>query len=366
MAFCTKCGRQLADGELCNCPGAVAARNNGIKNAPVSKQINSAQQTFNPAPNGFGTSSNTGSSMNFNSDGIKGKANDFFVNLGVADSEQQSLGIFERNKKIVPDCVSKHDGEIPIKQYDIAKLRTRSAFARAEGRLQVTNKRILFRAAGKSIRGKTTLQEEFEIDKVTGVEIRKDYRFNLFNAILILLVSALVGAIGAGIAYGLCEALHKADFIIQLFSIIFGIGVFVGNIIIGILFMKQNKFKRYYAPRIAATALAIGNLLGSMEGYSIDEDVFVVFAVPLALLLLFLIFLISFTPNLAVTVKTSEAFSAIEIRHRELGGKNGGVYTGFKEVIPWTDTDAAIRELGALIDDLHMSGDKAIVKWKKD
>ena len=46
--------------------------------------------------------------------------------------------------------------------------------------------------------------------------------------------------------------------------------------------------------------------------------------------------------------------------------KNHNEYTGFSEVLPWTDTDKAINEIGAMIDDLQTMGDYAIEKWKEE
>lgn len=49
--------------------------------------------------------------------------------------------------------------------------------------MQVTNKRVIFRAAGRSIGGRTTLQHEFSIGDISGVEARSDYKFSLLYLI---------------------------------------------------------------------------------------------------------------------------------------------------------------------------------------
>lgn len=41
-------------------------------------------------------------------------------------------------------------------------------------------------------------------------------------------------------------------------------------------------------------------------------------------------------------------------------------YSGFAEILPWTDTDIAIKEVGTIIDDIKTMGDAAIEKWKQD
>lgn len=55
---------------------------------------------------------------------------------------------YEYNIPIVPECVQPIENEVVVKQYNIAKLRSRLKFMKADGRLMVTNRRVLFRAAG--------------------------------------------------------------------------------------------------------------------------------------------------------------------------------------------------------------------------
>ena len=66
--------------------------------------------------------------------------------------------------------------------------------------------------------------------------------------------------------------------------------------------------------------------------------------------------------------KTKASGDTIQIRKKQhcLFHKQPIEYTDFSEVLPWTDTDKAILELGALINDLQTMGDMAIEKWKED
>jgi hypothetical protein len=61
--------------------------------------------------------------------------------------------------------------------------------------MQVTNKRVIFRAAGRSVGGRTTLQHEFAIDEIAGIEARNNFKFSflyLIFAILILSLASLI------------------------------------------------------------------------------------------------------------------------------------------------------------------------------
>ena len=88
---------------------------------------------------------------------------------------------FERNVPIIPDCIQPEADEKVVKQYNIAKLRTRLKGMKAEGRLMVTNRRILFRATGTSLTGNIAQEHQFNIDELGGIEMHKDYKFSILS-----------------------------------------------------------------------------------------------------------------------------------------------------------------------------------------
>ena len=84
--------------------------------------------------------------------------------------------------------------------------------------------------------------------------------------------------------------------------------------------------------------------------------------------------MVCWRPNLVIAIKTDGTGNntgAVLIRrkpnflefffHRASGSEE---YSGFSEVMPWVDTDVAMDELGAMIDDLQKLGDVGIQKWK--
>ena len=70
----------------------------------------------------------------------------------------------------MPDLIAPCEQEIPIKQYQLCNARSRLRGLWQEGRIQVTNKRILFRLSGRSWIGRAMSHTEFTIDEVAGVE----------------------------------------------------------------------------------------------------------------------------------------------------------------------------------------------------
>ena len=115
--------------------------------------------------------------------------------MGIGSPERNATDTYERGMKIVPACIRPVKNEATVKQYNIAVLRNLFKFERAEGRIQVTTKRVIFRAAGRSIGGRTTLQQEFAINEIAGMEARKNYKFSfiyLIFAVIIFLFADLI------------------------------------------------------------------------------------------------------------------------------------------------------------------------------
>jgi len=130
-----------------------------------------------------------------NSDSILGiLARKMKNKMGIGSPERNAMDTYEHGMPIVPECVSVKEGEIPIKQYNVAVLKNLFKFERAEGRMQVTNKRVIFRAAGRSIGGRTTMQHEFDINEIGGIKANNNFRFSFFYLIIALLIIDFTGS----------------------------------------------------------------------------------------------------------------------------------------------------------------------------
>lgn len=309
--FCTKCGKPLDENGKCNC---------------------SQQEAISKIKGAFGR---TADQINF----------------------------LERDKKIVPDCVMADDGETPIKQYKVARLRSKIRGQYAEGRLQITNKRLLFRAAGTSNLGKTIAQQEFDVNKISGIDIKKGSKISILN----IIGSAFLSFVLTTELQSTFEALYlKTAFLSTLLAII----LFAACVVI--FFALKRKFWI----KLAAFSCGIGALLGSTASSLSAWDI--VYGLELVNFKNILIFILAigwfyillqvcFVPDLIITVKTEGASEAIQIRRKVWGMfmRQPQEYTGFSEVLPWEDIDQAVNELGAIINDLQTMGDLAIDKWKE-
>jgi hypothetical protein len=115
--------------------------------------------------------------------------------MGIGSPERNATDTYERGMQIIPSCISANENEIPVRQYNIAVLRNLLKFERAEGRMQVTNKRVIFRAVGRSVRGRTTLQHEFAIDEIAGIEAINNFKFSFLYLIFAILIIAFASLI---------------------------------------------------------------------------------------------------------------------------------------------------------------------------
>ncbi len=314
MAYCSRCGRPIADGEICVC-----------SRPKKTVGVNELRQFTAKFKN----------------------------KMGIGTPESNSMGVYERGRKIVPECIATNENEIPIKQYDLAILRTRAVFQRAEGRLQVTNQRLIFRATGRSLVGPLSQQYEFSISDLAGVEIRTDYHFSLLNWFLATLLLAVVAFFGMNFLTAFNSLAMR-----RILSLVLGIGGFVP------FFLVHKEFP--------------GKLIFSTIGLCNLVFAFIVFGmakwmIPLMLigLVIYIInwVLVVFVKNLVLSVKTSAGNGAVQIRRSRINLFNQNAeneFTGFAEVIPWTDAEVASREIGALIDDIQIMVDSAIEKTRVD
>lgn len=337
MAFCTKCGQPIEDGKPC---------------PYCNPQSNEKQKSEN------------GVDVKKVLEDIKKKNEEY----AVSDADR-----FERNKKIVPECIEANDGEIPIKQYDYVKLNSYKIVQRAEGRLQVTNKRLIFRAAGRAYNGPISFHTEFQINNIGGIEFKNTYKFSFINLLLAVLYTAIFGGIGALLGYQ-CDysdsgaaSFFKAMSVVYLFLVIAGILVYW----FGLGGNKKINSGRFWI-RQALIAPATCSLF--FYGYFGDNNFYMVIFSVAALSALINLFMMTFVIDLSTTIKSTGGNPAFEIKTVNSRGLLSIIFgsreepgnSGFTEIKPWRDTAKAIKEIGAIIDDIQTMGDAAIDKWKSE
>ena len=322
--FCTKCGKQLNEGEVCSC------RNSKPDDfiIDIEKIKSNTEKIFNS------------------------------VNSSIQDENED---IYERGKLIVPDCIYANEGEVPIKQYNFAKLKSLISLSSAECRLQITNKRILIRAAGTSVTGKTVLHQEFKVDEIAGFEIKKGQRFSLMHLLMLLFISTFFGVIGLGMG----TIFDKNKTVGLIFSVLGCLITSAAYILFEYVQHKNKNQNKIYPIKQAILSMSIGFVVGSvMNNYRIAS---VLVVLPLFVLCLYNAIHLVFAPSLTAIIKTKGGSPSHELRRKEINFilvPKREENSGFNQVLPWIDTDLVIQEIGTIIDDLQTIGDTAIEKWQ--
>jgi hypothetical protein len=347
MTFCTRCGKQIEEGQICDC----------------SKNTRNYNEIY------IGTNKSVLSRL---LEAIKNR-------MGIGDPDRNSTDTYERGSKIVPSCIKPCDGEVPIKQYNIAVLRNLFRFARAEGRMQVTNKRVIFRAAGRALGSKTVLQQEFAIDELAGIEAQKNYKFSLFHLIVGIIVASLVIGVCASILVGVNAGVSKKYYedrqawssnenrteknepkIESYFAMVKALTYIIGFIGWLAFFIINKKFLLKLAILGVSYAMFIGadiiSFISMVLKYGSDSiGIFVLIS---WILIIWTLMLYCIRPNFAIVFKTKGG-SAAPIKicadgHFSFFSNNTS--TGFLEVFPTKESEKAIREIGAILHDIQNFG----------
>ena len=367
-SFCSYCGRPLADGEVCGCQEPQTPQQEQFVEQPQQQPEQFVEQPQQPEQK-------TQAPINMDSikDTAKGLWERFKNQVGIGDPELNKGDAFEEDKQIVPECVKSNENEIPVKQYEVATLQSRVLgipFAKAKGRLQVTNKRLIFRAPGRTIAGRTTLQHEFAIDEVAGVEARREYAFNFGDLLLGIIVALLGGLVVNWLGSSLVDNMYQDGYAwTLLFTLAFGIAGFVPFFV----FKKKWLLKLLCIGGSLLPLFNNGSALRQLGQWkdqfvpSLFGTIFMVLFVVGLVIFIFNLLLYAIKPNLVLVIKTKAASEAINIRRKKfsLTGGDQSENTGYNEVLPGDDAELCIREINAMVNDIQKLGDFGIEKWKK-
>lgn len=289
-------------------------------------------------------------------------AKDFF---GLRESDvDKSADCFEYGKKIVPDVVDLCDGEIPIKQYEMGRIRKRSSLSWSNLRIQVTNKRLIQRTVGRSLTGKDVFQDEYAIDDIVGVQFSKGRQFSWGDFFLLFFLSYIVFYIGS-LILGIFirgSSSSEYDFIYKMQNVLqdtsempgfvtaFPIFLFIAYLVFVIYCLFYRKYSNNFLFSILAGFCAGFSVFAGTQLYLFFSIASLVFQIRFALL-----------PSINVIMKTK----SMQGTGANMLTKKGIVSIKVGSIVlPSKDTDTAIKELGAMITDIQKLGDFAIEKWQ--
>lgn len=362
--FCTQCGRPLAEGEICQCQMNYK-ENNGAGNQANTNAGPNTNNTGNYTENYAGNTANNsyqgttqdGAYRPYNGgqgyggtaqEGIKISTEDWVPIrklLGFGESDYNDVeGCFERGKQIVPELVAPGEGEIPVKQYHVCNARARGRGLWQEGRIQVTNKRVLFRLSGRTWIGRAMQHAEFDINEIAGVSISNGVRFALWDFMIGLIISLIAAGIG------------------QVFGALPAVLVFILGIALMVpFFIIKKKFLIKALILAASAGMLMSNVGKCLAAWKFGFVKFGTFLTVVTMILFFIaLFLYALKPALSIQVMTKCASaSPIYIWHRQ------SVVSAI-EILPGEDADEATEELGSLIHDIQSMGMAGVSKWREE
>ncbi len=424
--YCSYCGTYHEDGEVCSCPEAQAALASKAADAGANafsqgtysqggfNQYNGAQGGFNPgAQGGFnpGTqgnynagaqgSYNAGAQGSYNpgaqgsynagaqggynpgtqggynpgygqggyqpvpTESFREKVRKLATKVGFGSEDSYGKGAYETGASIVPDCLDLSDGEKPVRQYTVARMNNRILgipYEWAKGKLQLTNKRLVFRAPGSGMAGRTCLNYEFSVDEIAGVSAHRRYVFQAWA----LFVGLLLSAIGAGVFSLLVmrTVIRAYDSRIMM-AVLCGLLLGLGGIVPSFLLNKRWFLKLLglglSVPTLGFTWMVLrgGRGFSRFIGFLFLLCTFIAF-----LIWAFTLIRASLRPDLVLQIQSKTAQPSIDIRRR--GMHAFGLFgSGYTEIMPVEDVEDCIRELNAIIIDIQKLGDDAVEKWQK-
>lgn len=327
--FCPYCGRPLSDGQKCSCAQSASAQT----------------PEFN---------------INIDKAAVKSFFEKMKNRMGLGDPESNKTDAYEKKKKIVPECIRANEGEIPVKQYEIAKLRNRLIgipYSTARGRMQVTNKRVIFRAPGRCIAGRTTLQHEFAIDEIAGIEARREFSFSFWD----LLFGSWGVALGGAVMTWFLLTITNQNPVALTF-----LGFLFGAALICPFFLVK---KLWFLKLIGLGGACMSFFTTSMALRGFLNGLYIFFGILATIITIFCMVVFAIKPNLVLSIKTKSASDGISIKRKKAPfflffGGNVEENTGFTEVLPLDDAEKCIREINAMVTDIQKLGDFGIEKWK--
>lgn len=345
--FCNMCGRPLGEGETCECQ----KQDNELQKEKEPLERENAENDIFELLKSFGEKlgeylDKIHYFISGNSERKSGSGKIMLRNLfgfSKEDYIEDPGDCYERGKLITPDLVQPCGQEIPIRQYDICAARSFIRGLWQEGRLQVTNKRVLFRLSGRNWVGKAQTSIEFALDEIAGVNIKRIHKLSWMSVYFNCLIASVFMGIGGFFA-------NKA--------LIFGMLISLMMILLTMITLKGH-----YRFKMMIFAYAIPNIFSYFQS---NETGYMWGWLGATCILgwIVLLLLASLRPSMDIVIMARCAESGpIMVKRENIFGK---VFNFGMEILPGRDADRAIDELGAMINDIQKFGDYGIKKWKKE
>lgn len=273
------------------------------------------------------------------------------------------------NKTIAPI-----DGEVSIKGYLCTSFSSFFFGIKANGYLEVTNKRLLFQAVGTgATRHSSVIHSEVPISEVVGINIYKGKAFNLFRLLGGLLIGLLTAVVSGFISTYLLSTFRNSPVFYQFIVWAFFPGAiflayFYKNGTIGMQSQTETDSTDDSMKELLIAYLGVGFLvpLGQTSMGYYNQFGTAGLALGLAILSqLYILYRFSRRPAFSLHVHSKSASNAIvRITGPSPMGMANSAAAKALTAKPGKDSMLVLKELGALITDVQNMGEYGVGKWK--
>jgi len=291
----------------------------------------------------------------------------------------------ENDLLIVPDIIIPTATEVPIRQYHIANLRNMFRITRAIGHMQVTSKRLIFRAHEQASDSKTTVLREVNVNEITGLETANGYRFSPVRlGIGLLTIAAAASTIMLAILaftnlaiitpentaplstpeffrWSFTWFVNGVSIRISHVSLIVGLTIGFAGIALFFLLRGMLWFK----------LVLLGASIGGFFTASLTTNLYSYVLLGLSLMInIFGLALFTTISDLIISAHLKSGSEINMVRAKKTspslfqGHTQAG--TGYTEVASTAEVERVISELGAIISDIQTQGDTAAEIWRTD
>jgi hypothetical protein len=265
--------------------------------------------------------------------------------------------------KLLKESVTPAEGEASVKAYHCTYYKSWLLGLSASGYLEVTNKRVIFQACGKSSAGTSIIHSEVPIADVSGISTYKGTYFSIGH----LLAAVVASFIAFSLVPFVITIVQDYD---TLIYVRWGIALlgFVGSFFVS----KQSIWRCVLVSSSASALLVVGiissffNFLGSIFGFGNGSNNWsILLGFLVAIYALICLFWYARRPTFSLSV-SSKGGSSTPIN---ISGATGiGIFdiAAGKALTaePADEAEKLLKELGAVILDIQTLGDFGISKWK--
>ena len=268
---------------------------------------------------------------------------------------------------ILNKSVTACDGEVTVKTYQCSYFNSILLGFKADGFVEVTNKRLLFQAIGKGSSKKSIIHSEVPLPEVVGINIYKGQGFNIFRLLLGIIILSLITFIGGIILDTLFSSMSDSPTLFQF--IVWGLAL----VMTYLAYQTQKPSSTGHTEKdqswleILYYGLALGFLspvlksIGSFyQSYGSAKPAAV------AALVLFIYALIKFAKKPAFSLSIhSRSGSETIVKITGTSPMGAGNKSAIKSLTakPGPDSDLVLKELGAVVSDIQNLGDYGLAKW---